>query len=407
MANPAAKHYCRCPQCNLLLALPARRRRQSAHCPRCDTVLVEERPLSFEQTTLLAVSALLLMPFAYVQSLLIINILGMRINANLLEGVIQIAKQGNVISATMIAFCTIGAPVMLVSLLLFLAIGRRLQVNLRPALLLLGKLKEWVMLDIYLAGIIVAAIKVRDYADLDFGCGLIAFLALAFTSLIILIKLDLPHLWQHLYPIEWPTSPSPLLSVCPHCNFTAHPTVKGRCPRCRQTLKPMQRTSLQRCWAALIASLFFIVPANLLPISIVYVNGVARQDTLFSGILSLADDNIVVAIIVFVASILVPFCKIGVIFLLLSSIHWRSREWIKTRLYLLRLVRWIGRWSMLDLFVISLTMSLIDRDQLLAFTMGPAAFYFGATVVLTILAVEWLDSRLLWDTHATTNAKPS
>lgn len=60
---------------------------------------------------------------------------------------------------------------------------------------------------------------------------------------------------------------------------------------------------------------------------------------------------------------------------------------------------------MLDLFVISLTMSLINRDQILAFTMGPAAFYFGAAVILTILAVEWLDSRLLWDAHESGNAR--
>ncbi len=65
----------------------------------------------------------------------------------------------------------------------------------------------------------------------------------------------------------------------------------------------------------------------------------------------------------------------------------------------------IGRWSMLDLFVISLTMSLINRDQLLAFTMGPAAVYFGGAVILTILAVEWLDSRLLWDAHESGNAR--
>ncbi len=67
------------------------------------------------------------------------------------------------------------------------------------------------------------------------------------------------------------------------------------------------------------------------------------------------------------------------------------------RMKMLRVIRWIGRWSMLDLFVIALTMSLVNRDQLLAFTMGPAAFYFGAAVILTILAVEWLDSRLMWD----------
>ena len=76
-----------------------------------------------------------------------------------------------------------------------------------------------------------------------------------------------------------------------------------------------------------------------------------------------------------------------------------------TRILLLRLITWIGRWSMLDLFVISLTMSLINRDQLLAFTMGPAAVYFGGAVILTILAVEWLDSRLLWDAHESGNAR--
>jgi len=64
---------------------------------------------------------------------------------------------------------------------------------------------------------------------------------------------------------------------------------------------------------------------------------------------------------------------------------------------------WVGRWSMLDLFVIALMMSLVNRDQLLSFTMGPAAFYFGTAVILTLLAVEWLDSRLIWDAHATGN----
>ncbi|ECY4977636.1 hypothetical protein AVA85_17420, partial [Salmonella enterica subsp. enterica serovar Infantis] len=108
---------------------------------------------------------------------------------------------------------------------------------------------------------------------------------------------------------------------------------------------------------------------------------------------------------VFIASILVPFTKVIVMFTLLLSIHFKCEQGLRTRILLLRLVTWIGRWSMLDLFVISLTMSLINRDQILAFTMGPAAFYFGAAVILTILAVEWLDSRLLWDAHESGNAR--
>ena len=94
-----------------------------------------------------------------------------------------------------------------------------------------------------------------------------------------------------------------------------------------------------------------------------------------------------------------------VMFTLLLSIQFKCEQGLRTRMQLLRLVTWIGRWSMLDLFVIALTMSLINRDQILAFTMGPAAFYFGSAVILTILAVEWLDSRLLWDAHESGNAR--
>ena len=145
--------------------------------------------------------------------------------------------------------------------------------------------------------------------------------------------------------------------------------------------------------------------ANLLPISIIYLNGGRQEDTILSGIMSLASSNIAVAGIGFIASSLVPFTKVIVMFTLLLSIHFKCQQGLRTRILLLRMVTWIGRWSMLDLFVISLTMSLINRDQILAFTMGPAAFYFGAAVILTILAVEWLDSRLLWDAHESGNAR--
>lgn len=148
-----------------------------------------------------------------------------------------------------------------------------------------------------------------------------------------------------------------------------------------------------------------LIPANMLPISIIYVNGGRQEDTILSGIISLAHSNVGVAAIVFIASILVPFTKVVVMFTLLLSIHFKCEQGLRTRILLLRFVTWIGRWSMLDLFVISLMMSLINRDQLLAFTMGPAAFYFGSAVILTILAVEWLDSRLLWDAHESGNAR--
>ncbi len=238
------------------------------------------------------------------------------------------------------------------------------------------------------------------------GDGLIAYLALTLLSILTLVHLNLEQLWERFYPQEQPPGPRETLRICLSCHYTGHPDEQGRCPRCHTPLRHRRRHSIQKTWAALIASIVLLLPANLLPISIVYANGTRMEDTIFSGVVSLASSgNLPIAAVVFIASVLVPFTKIIVLITLLLSIHFKTQHSLKTRMRLLRLITWIGRWSMLDLFVIALMMSLINRDQLLSFTMGPAAFYFGSAVILTILAVEWLDSRLIWDAHATGNAE--
>ncbi|PKH26920.1 hypothetical protein CIG19_03780 [Enterobacterales bacterium CwR94] len=393
------ERYQRCPQCDTLFSLPNVKSTQSAHCPRCNAKILQGRDWSITRLTAMAVAMIILMPLAFSEPLMTIRLLGARISASLLEGILQMARAGDVIAAAMVAFCSIGAPVTLAASLLYLVIGHRLGMNLRPVLLMLDKLKEWVMLDIYLVGIAVATIKVKDYAEINIGHGLVAFIVLTVVSVVTLIHLNMEQLWQRFYPQPDALVPAASLQVCLNCHYTGQPDDKCRCPRCHTPLRFRRRHSLQKSWAALIASVVLLVPANVLPISVIYLNGARQEDTIFSGIVSLAAGNMPVAAVVFIASILVPLTKVVVMFALLISIHFNCAQGLRTRIRLLRLVTWIGRWSMLDLFVISLTMSLINRDQLLAFTMGPAAFYFGSAVILTILAVEWLDSRLLWDAH--------
>lgn len=396
--------YQRCPQCDTLFSLPDVKSHQAAYCPRCHARIHSGFDWSMTRLTAMAVTMLMLMPFAFTLPLVDIRLLGMRINASLLEGVIQMTQQGDVLTASIVAFCAIGAPVTLVAGISYLGIGHALGMNLRPVLLMLEKLKEWVMLDIYLVGVAVASIKVQDYATLEIGYGMVAYIALTILSVLTLIHLNVEQLWEHYYPQSVPTSPPEQWQVCLNCHHTGIADERGRCTRCHTPLDFRRRHSLQKSWASLIASIVLLIPANLLPISVVYVNGARREDTIFSGILGLASGNIPVAAVVFIASILVPFTKVLVMLTLLLSIHFKCEQGLKTRIRLLRAVTWVGRWSMLDLFVISLTMSLVNRDQLLAFTMGPAALYFGAAVILTIMAVEWLDSRLIWDAHATGNA---
>ena len=363
--------YQRCPQCDMLFSLPEINSHQSAYCPRCQAKIRDGRDWSLTRLAAMAFTMLLLMPFAWGEPLLHIWLLGIRIDANVMQGIWQMTKQGDAITGSMVFFCVIGAPLILVT---YVGIG-------------------------------VASIKVQDYAHIQAGVGLFSFVALVILTTVTLSHLNVEELWERFYPQRPATRRDEKLRVCLGCHFTGYPDQRGRCPRCHIPLRLRRRHSLQKCWAALLASIVLLLPANLLPISIIYLNGGRQEDTILSGIMSLASSNIAVAGIVFIASILVPFTKVIVMFTLLLSIHFKCQQGLRTRILLLRMVTWIGRWSMLDLFVISLTMSLINRDQILAFTMGPAAFYFGAAVILTILAVEWLDSRLLWDAHESGNAR--
>ncbi len=172
----------------------------------------------------------------------------------------------------------------------------------------------------------------------------------------------------------------------------------GRCPRCRAALHPRKPDSLNRTWALLIAAILLYYPANALPIMTVTSFGSGEPDTIMSGVILLIKlKSYPVAAVVFVASVLVPLLKMLAILLLLLQvqgvIHLDHRH--STRLY--RIVELVGRWSMLDLFVIALLTTLVDFGAVAKIVSGPAATAFGAVVVLTMFAAESFDPRLLWD----------
>ncbi|WP_140187260.1 membrane integrity lipid transport subunit YebS [Providencia stuartii] len=388
-----------CCHCNLKLSIPPHDTQQVVICPRCNSQLDDGRSWSLNRLFILSITLLMLAPIAFWQPLISIHLLGTQINANVIEGIQLINQQGDPLTASIVAFCAIVAPLFLPIFIIYLYLGKRLRLNLRPILLVLSRLKEWVMLDVYLIGLGIAAIKMQDYATVFLGHGFIAFITMTFISLLILIHLNVEQLWRLFYPKQLQSN-GPEALTCQACHYTGSPNSRGVCRRCHRPLHYREPYSLQKTWAALIAAMILLFPANLMPISVVYLNGQRMEDTIYSGVVSLIDSgNWPIAIIVFIASILVPFIKIVIMILLLLSIQRHSKTDPVLRMKLLKFVTWIGRWSMLDLFVIALMMTLINRDQLMSFTMGPAALFFGVAVILTILAVEWLDSRLIWDSY--------
>ena len=170
------------------------------------------------------------------------------------------------------------------------------------------------------------------------------------------------------------------------------------CPRCRTGLHRRKPESLSRTWALLIAAAICYVPANLFPVMEVTTLGQTQADTILSGVIYLAvNGTFPLAVIVFIASVVVPVAKIVALGYLAWSVQtasqWRPRD--RARLY--RIVEQVGRWSMVDVYVVAILVALVHLGSLANVEARVGGFYFGAVVVLTMFAAESFDPRLIWD----------
>ncbi|CAB3652824.1 paraquat-inducible protein A [Paraburkholderia sp. SIMBA_055] len=181
-----------------------------------------------------------------------------------------------------------------------------------------------------------------------------------------------------------------------HAAHAAH--TAQSCPRCGAALHRRNPNSLARTWALLISAAILYIPANLLPVMHTSSLVGSEDDTIISGVIYFwTSGSWPLAIVVFVASILVPMLKLGVLVLLAATAQRRSAWRPMERVKLFRLVERIGRWSMLDVFVITLTVALVRFESFAVITAGPGALAFGCVVILTMLASMQFDPRLIWD----------
>ncbi len=191
------------------------------------------------------------------------------------------------------------------------------------------------------------------------------------------------------------------LQSCHGCGLLSRPMPgmhKGRCPRCDEELIFRKRDSLQRTVAYLIAAAVCYVPANLLPVLTTTTSRGTRSDTIMQGVVLLWSPNDwPLSLIVLFASIMIPSVKIAVLLYLVITVRCGSIKNHAQRVRLYRMVELIGRWSMVDVFVDTFTVSLIQLQPLMSVEPGPGLLFFAAVVVLTMLALESFDPRLIWD----------
>jgi paraquat-inducible protein A len=187
--------------------------------------------------------------------------------------------------------------------------------------------------------------------------------------------------------------------ACHHCGTVWRDVSDGeRCGRCRARLHSRKPDSLNRTWALLLTAGMLYLPANLLPVMTTRSLLGTQEDTILSGVIYFwVSGDPALAAIVFIASFLVPLFKLAALMLMAIAAR-RQSAWARaerTRLY--RIVEVIGRWSMLDVFVVALLAGLVRMDQIAEITAGPGIASFGGVVVLTMLASICFDPRLAWD----------
>lgn len=172
----------------------------------------------------------------------------------------------------------------------------------------------------------------------------------------------------------------------------------AHCPRCGSELHQRKPHSIAKTWALVITAVILYIPANLLPMTVITSLGSVSEDTIISGVIYfIQSGSWEIAVIIFTASVFVPFMKFIILVYLLLSVQFKSIKRPKDRIVLYRITEAVGRWSMVDVYVVTILVALVQLGGLADIEAGPAAIYFASVVVTTMIAAESFDPRLIWD----------
>jgi paraquat-inducible protein A len=397
-----------CHECGLLQRIPVLPVGGVALCPRCGCRLHSRRPDSLEPALALTLAGVVLFVVANSFPFLSFQMQGQATETTLATGVLDLYAAGRWELAAVVGFTSILAPglqlALLLAVLVPLKLGR-LPAGVARLFRYARTLAPWGMMDVFMLGILVAVVKLSDMATLVPGTALFAFGILIFVLAAAQAALDPDIVWSEVplpQAARRPPRAGEAVYGCHACELAVPAGVAGAphpaCPRCGESLHLRKPKSLQRTWALVLAAIILYVPANLYPVMAVTSLGQTQADTILSGVVYLLHHGMwPLALVVFVASVLVPLLKLAILVYLLVSVQlgsaWRARD--RTRLY--RITEAVGRWSMVDIYVVTILVALVRLGNLATIEAQPGAVYFAAVVVSTMFAAMAFDPRLIWD----------
>jgi len=435
-----ARNLIACRNCDMLI----RKRRligrgEIAFCPRCSSTLYSNMSRRINLASAVALAALITFLIAQAYPILELVADGTTSQTTLIGAIVVLWRENMQFVAALVFCSTVLFPLTELLALLYVLIPVStgyIPPGFNKVLRLIQLVRPWEMIEVFMLAVLVTMVKMQSLARVIPETALFAFVALT-LMLAALVKLDLFALWDFAdglpagKPAKYPagdsgeaTQPVPAMAAASR-SPKASPTLtyvtalqmgliacnacgrveprdlsikRQRCPRCDSVLHRRHPDSLRRAWALLVAAALLYIPANLLPVMHTASLLDTQDNTIISGVVYFwTSGDWPLAVVVFVASIIVPMLKICALVLLLVTAQRHSRWYPRERTTLYRFLERIGRWSMLDVFVVTLTVALVRFQAFAEVTAGLGVIAFGAVVILTLLASMQFDPRLTWD----------
>ena len=412
---------CECSDCGLFQIMPDSQPGETVRCARCSHWLRRHRSdptslaLSFNVTALVLYFVVLGMP------LMTLDLLGRLHTVNILTGPVALWNAPGALAAVglVVLLASVLMPGLVIGLNLAVLAGARRLPSPRtlPRLLRLQQsLRPWSMVEVYMLGIFVAYTKLVDLAHVDLGPSIFALAAIMVLMIGADSAFDTAAVWDKIEgerhgergigvcSPEAALTQTGRLIACHDCELVlqadgdADSLDGALCPRCAAVLHRREPNSMQRTMAFLAAAAILYVPANVLPVLTLTRFGHGEPSTIVAGVEELYASNMLpLALLVFFASICVPCLKVVGLTVMVVMTRLGTARGLVDRTRLFRVIDFIGRWSMIDVFMISILVAIVHFGFLANVDADPGIVAFAAVVVLTIFAAEAFDPRLMWD----------
>ena len=394
-----------CPSCDLVIEIPHLSAKQVAICPHCNTKLSASQANQDSMVVALSLSAIVMLLSSMFYPFLSFTSSGITQTITLPDAARILFNYDNEFLGLFIDTSIIGLPLLLLVLIIPLHLGllKALPYQWGKRLLKITfALEPWIMSEIFLIGVMVSMVKIMSMADIEFGVSFWAYSAFVICYVAATAKLNKHTLWQQLKEPEYIEQTQPNtraidqgLRACHVCGQLCTTEICSRCDSKTYSRNPF---SVQKAAAWLLTSVACYIPANVYPIMYTTSLGDETPSTIIGGVMILWNSgSYPIAMIIFLASVVVPLAKALILSFLCFMVMRPANRQTKSYTRIYQLTEFIGKWSMIDVFVVAILVALVQLGNLMSVTPGIGTIFFTTMVICQMLAAHAFDPRLLWD----------